>query len=176
DLPNTNNTGSVYAFYQTTAATNLKFQNNIISIDGGPSGTKYAMYYGVTTSTITSNNNVIHTTNGANVGYYSSARATLADWQTGSSQDANSLAADPMFVNQANGNLQPTNSSVNGIAAVLTPPVTDDITNATRSTTSPDPGAYEFTPAANDAGITAIITPTSPVQPGASQPIEVTIK
>ncbi len=176
DLDNTVNTGSVYGFYQTTAATNLKFQNNIISIDGGVSGNKYGMYYGVTTSSITSNNNVIHVTNGANVGYYSGAKATLSDWQTASSQDANSVSADPMFVNPTTGILRPTNSTVNGIGAVLTPPVTDDITGATRSTTAPDPGAYEFTPAANDAGILAIISPTSPVQPTVNQPIQVTIK
>ncbi len=176
DLRNTTNTGSVYGFYQTTAATNLKFQNNIISIDGGTSGSKYAVYYGVTTSTITSNNNVFNATNGANVGYYSGAKATLADWQTASSQDANSVSADPMFVNLTTGILKPTNSTVNGIGAALTPTVTTDITGATRSTTAPDPGAYEFTPAANDAGVIAVISPTSPVQPGVSQPIQVTLK
>ncbi|MFC5270637.1 T9SS type A sorting domain-containing protein [Adhaeribacter terreus] len=176
DLRNTVNTGTVYGFYQTTAATNMKFQNNIISIDGGVSGTKYAVYYGVTTSAITSNNNDLYATNGTNVGYYSGAKATLADWQTASSQDANSVSVDPMFTNLTTGDLKPTNSTVNGIGTALTPAVTDDITGATRSTSNPDPGAHEFTPAANDAGIIAIITPTSPVQPGVNQPIQVTIK
>jgi len=32
--------------------------------------------------------------------------ATLADWQTGSSQDANSITSDPLFVNAAGGNFK----------------------------------------------------------------------
>ena len=176
-LDNPNSTGTVRGMYQTTSASNLKFINNILRIDGGASGTKTGLYFGTTASTIQSNNNVLYATGGADVGYYSGAKATLADWQTANSgaYDQASVSADPMFVNLATGDLKPTNSSVNNMGQPL-PAVTTDFMGATRSTTTPDAGAFEFTPAANDAGITAIISPTTPVTPNTSQPVQVTLK
>ena len=49
--------------------------------------------------------------------------------------------------------LQPLATALNNAGQPL-PAVTDDINGVTRSTTTPDMGAYEFTPAANDAGVT----------------------
>ncbi len=160
--------------YFLSASTNVKFQNNNISL-GSTATTKHAIYLGSATISLTSNGNNLYAPNG-NVGYVTSARATLADWRTGSSQDANSVSADPQFVNLATGDLKPTNSTLNNVGVALTPAVTDDITGAPRSTTTPDPGAYEFVPAANDAGITAIVSPTSPANPNTSLPVTVTIK
>ncbi|HSI91345.1 MAG TPA: hypothetical protein VK927_09530, partial [Adhaeribacter sp.] len=173
DLSNPNSTGTVRGLYQTTSASNVKFQNNIVTITAASSGVKTGLYFNTAASAITSNNNVLYVPVG-NVGYKSGAQTTLADWQSAASSDANSVSVDPMYLDVAAGNLKPTNSTVNNIGALVG--VTTDITGATRSTTAPDPGAYEFTPPANDAGITAIITPTSPVSPGVSQPVEVTIK
>ncbi|HSI91249.1 MAG TPA: right-handed parallel beta-helix repeat-containing protein, partial [Adhaeribacter sp.] len=144
DHSNASSTGTVRGIYQTTAATNLKFQNNIVSVDGGASGTKHVLYYGTTTSAITSDNNVLYATGGANLGSWGTAnQPTLAAWRTASSKDANSVSADPQYLDYATGNLKPTSVAVNDIGTPVG--VTDDITGAVRSTTTPDPGAYEFT-------------------------------
>src|SRR5690606_38950971 len=107
-------TGTVRGFYQTTAATNIRFQNNIVSVDGGASGAKTGLYFGTTTSGITSNNNVIYTTGSANIGSWgTAAQATLAAWQSASSQDANSVSANPQYLDAATGNFRPTSVAVN---------------------------------------------------------------
>src|SRR5688572_7695740 len=148
--------------------------NNNISL-ASPATTKHAIYLGSATIALQSNGNNLYAPTG-NVGYMTTNQATLADWRTASSQDANSVSADPMFVNLATGDLKPTNSTLNNIGVAVTPAVADDITGAPRSTTNPDPGAYEFVPAANDAGITAIVSPTSPLTPNANLPVTVTLK
>ncbi|KAA9325473.1 T9SS type A sorting domain-containing protein [Adhaeribacter soli] len=179
-INNSANTGTVRGFYQTTAATNVRFINNIVSIVTGTSGTKHALYFGTTTSTITSNNNVLYVSGGSSssgIGYYSTNRATLADWQTanGNAYDQNSVSANPQFVNLTNGNLIPTSGAVNNIGQPGTG-VLQDVTGATRSTTTPDAGAYEFTPAAIDAGVSAISSPVSGCGMTSQETITITIQ
>src|SRR5690606_38330788 len=70
-------TGLSRGFYQTTAATNIRFINNNISITRSTSGIAHALYFGTTTSGIVSNNNNLYAP-GGNVGYYSGNLATLA--------------------------------------------------------------------------------------------------
>src|SRR5690606_14305598 len=52
-------TTATYGFYQTTAATDIDFKNNIISITRGGTGVKSGLYFNTTGSTITSDYNVI---------------------------------------------------------------------------------------------------------------------
>ena len=80
------------------AGTNrVKLRNNIISVQAG-----YDISVGNDSQTgFESNYNVLHqgTDANAHVGFWGgSIRDSLADWQAASSQDANSLAADPQFV------------------------------------------------------------------------------
>src|SRR5690606_40057741 len=79
------------------------------------------------------------------------------DWS--SDVCSSDLSANPQFANRATGNLTPSSGAANNIGAAVTPAVTDDITGAARPTTGQDPGAYEFTPAANDVGVIAIVSP-----------------
>src|SRR6478735_3642463 len=118
-----------------------------------------------------SNNNDLYVGTTGNTGYLSSDKATLADWKAVNSGafDQNSIAVDPVFVNPASI-LQPNSNVVNNAGQVLAA-VTDDINGNIRSTTTPDPGAYEFTPGTTDAGISAIVAPTSPVTPGPNQTV-----
>lgn len=161
------NTGTVRGFYQLTAASNIRVQNNNISIIGGATGTKHAIYYGTTSSAIRSNNNNLYVTSpvaASGVGFFTSNRLTLADWRTGSGDDSISVSLDPQFTQMATGNFLPANPALDNQGLPVSPAVTDDITNALRNPTTPDLGAYEigtFTPTTVDAGVTAMIDPVS---------------
>ncbi len=167
NLDNVANTTTVRGFYQLTAANNIRLLNNILNVAGGTTGAKHAIYYGTTTSNIRSNNNDLFVTGGAStsgIGFFTSNRLTLADWRTGSGDDSISVSVDPQFVPGTNANYLPTNAALNDTGLPVVPAVTDDITGALRNPATPDPGAYEmgiFTPATNDVGVTAFISPVS---------------
>jgi hypothetical protein len=165
--------GTLRGMYFTSASTNVKFINNVISLSSNAT-TKHAIYLGSSTITLQSNNNDLYVGSSGNVGYSTSAQATLANWQAASSQDANSISVNPMFVNATAGNLQPTSGALNNVGQALAA-VTDDITGAPRGTT-PDIGAYEFTPAANDVGVIAITAPNSGCGLTSSETITITIQ
>jgi hypothetical protein len=174
--------GVSYAFlrgiYFSSGSTNVKVMNNNISLTSpAPVALKHALYLGSATISLVSNGNNLYAP-GGNVGYFSADKATLADWKAVNTNayDQNSVSDDPQFVNLATGNLKANNSSLNNIGSPVTPAVTDDITGITRNATTPDPGAYEFTPSANDAGVVSIISPVSPVTPGVPQPVNIILK
>ncbi|MEO7463647.1 MAG: GEVED domain-containing protein, partial [Ferruginibacter sp.] len=134
-------------FYQTTLAAGIRLENNIIMITRTSSGAKYCLYFNTATSDIVSNYNDLYfspTAVNAFTGFLGSARLTLADWRAASLQDANSVANDPLFVDVTTGNLKPTNASINDLGTPLGVPI--DILGVARSLTTPDMGAYEFTP------------------------------
>ncbi|MBO2008761.1 beta strand repeat-containing protein [Hymenobacter negativus] len=147
---------ATYGVYST--GTNSEVKNNVVSITRTGTGTKYGLYY--VTSAPSSNYNDIYVPTG-NVGYFTTAYATLANWQAANSSafDQNSVSADPVFVNAANGNLTPANVLLNNAGTPLTR-VTDDITGATRGAT-PDLGAYEFTPVAVDVAPVSLVSPAT---------------
>jgi gliding motility-associated-like protein len=136
-------------FYQTTLAAGVRFENNIVAITRTSTGAKYATYHNTITSDIYSNDNVFFITPGlanAFTGFYTTAQASLANWQAASGDDVNSLSSNPVFTDIFTGNLRPTSASVDNQGAPVG--VLIDITALPRSATSPDMGAYEFTPAA----------------------------
>ncbi|WP_188316202.1 gliding motility-associated C-terminal domain-containing protein [Chitinophaga agrisoli] len=121
--------------------------NNIIHISRGGPGPKYGLYFGNTSSTIVSDRNVLFIAPGvanAFVGFFGADQATLGDWQTASSQDAGSMISNPMFTSPATGNYSPVNASIDNRGMPVG--IGIDINNAVRSATTPDIGAYEFTP------------------------------
>jgi hypothetical protein len=141
-----------------TSATGLDVRNNIFAnstsfLTGGSKSYTIYVPSGFVFGTI--NNNCYYPSGPyAIVGFYGSDRLTLADWQTSSGQDVNSLSVDPIFVSSTN--LKPASISLNNAGALL--PVLNDFFGVLRNS-PPDIGAIEFTPPLNDAGVVAIASP-----------------
>ncbi|RYD56623.1 MAG: T9SS type A sorting domain-containing protein [Sphingobacteriales bacterium] len=147
------NTGTsiARAIYQTGIASGIKFENNIVQMSRGGNGENTVIYLATPTTSYTSDRNIYimgSTGSGFNrIGYYNgNGYTTLLDWQIGVGKDANSTDVSPVFANPSAGNYAPTNAEVNNIGSAVG--VAIDITGASRSTTTPDVGAYEFSPAA----------------------------
>jgi len=76
--------------------------------------------------------------------------SSIASWQVGTSQDANSFSYSPLFLDPSSAqdcdfHIDPSNNcSLNGMATILS--VNTDIDNNTRHAKRPDIGADEFTP------------------------------
>lgn len=157
--------GLCYGIYQITAATGIDIKNNNISISKAGSGNKYALYFSTATTTISSDYNNLYIDVNAtgtglkNIAYLSTAHVTLADWKLAASAlyDQNSVSARPVF--SSSTLLRPNTLALDGAGLAISN-INEDITGALRSST-PDIGAYEFTPVNDDAGLMAIIDPSS---------------
>jgi trimeric autotransporter adhesin len=145
-------TEATRGFFQTLTSGGIEFRNNMVTIRRGGTGTKHCIYMGTTATQYISNNNNLLIGSGATnfTGFNGTNQATLVNWQTATSQDANSTAANPLYANALAGLLQPTSASVNDLGANLTANLTvaTDIQNAARTIATPDMGAWEFTPGA----------------------------
>lgn len=134
-------------FYQTSTANGLEFRNNIITISRGGLSAKTAIYLNTDATTIVSNKNnfyISSTTGTNNIGYSGTAYSSLVKWQTATSNDLNSVSTDPIYTDSTAGNFMPRNSSIDNLGEPVG--ISQDINNAARSTSTPDLGAYEFTP------------------------------
>ncbi|HLO60825.1 MAG TPA: hypothetical protein VK179_18885, partial [Bacteroidales bacterium] len=142
--------GNTVGFFKAGGTVNLK--NNVIS--NVRSNTSYSIYYNhfalaVNSLTgFTSNFNDLYVSGtssylaniGISLGYSQGIDyATLANWQTISSMDGNSLSADPLFTSLTN--FFPLNNSLNAGTPIAG--ITTDITGATRDAVTPTIGAYE---------------------------------
>lgn len=132
-----------YGFYHTGTGSNINFKNNIIYITRGSNADKFGIYKNNAAAGITSNNNVIYLNTGGNdyIGYQSTPRQTLADWQS-TGQDLLSKSDDPVFNDPAQADFKPTTQAVDNIGTPLG--ISNDIVGVTRSATTPDAGAFEF--------------------------------
>ncbi|KFD39565.1 hypothetical protein AT05_04310 [Schleiferia thermophila str. Yellowstone] len=150
-------------FISTTPA-NLRIVNNVFTCNRGGSGQNHLIYLSSSTYTPIINHNVyfIDTIGASNfIGFRGTNVKTWSNWQSVASGafDQNGAYANPIYENENAGNLRPINPVINNIGLNLTSIVPVDINNVTRSST-PDPGAYEFTPLPGvDAVLTAFISP-----------------
>ena len=140
-----NSTEVTRGIYQTTQALSLDYRNNLVTVTRGGSGTRHAIFMNTAATTLNSNYNNFYVAGGPNyfIGYTGGDQPTLADWQTASSQDANSLSTNPLYTSLGAGNLVPMSGVLDNKGQFVN--ITTDIQNTTRSTTTPDIGAYEFT-------------------------------
>ena len=124
----------------------------------GAPGSNAGRHYAINTTSgnPTSNYNDLYTpNNGGTIGFSTSDRITLANWQSGTSQDANSFNTDPQFIDATNAttpnlHIHPTNTTVIEGNGILVSPPTDDFDGQTRASFTPvDIGAD----AGNFAGI-----------------------
>ncbi len=137
-------------------------------------GLHYGYYLGSTTAngalpTGTVDGNVVFIGNvldGANVrgfagdnnGTSSGEQATLVDWKTATSKDANSIDGDPALPAAGPEGYKANGASVNNTLTSLASWVTDDIEGVGRGIPA-DPGAYEFTPSTVNLAALALSAP-----------------
>ncbi len=130
---------------------NLKFINNIIS----NTGNGYGFYVSYPAAIVESDYNDIWAKNG-NMGYWMGVQTTLQGWQTVSGMDSNSVSMDPGFYGPLN--LHVSSAAINNRALPVSW-ITTDFDGDTRSLTTPDIGADEFIPPANDIGVIGFASP-----------------
>ncbi|MFN3529998.1 MAG: T9SS type A sorting domain-containing protein [Bacteroidia bacterium] len=163
-LDHLGHTGSsnIANFYTTSNYSNIELRNNIFYIDNGSSGNQYHIWSSNTSAVPSvSDNNVFW--NQSPGGTKVTARLgitnhlSLADWQLVNTNafDQNSVAANPVFTNTANGDITPLSTAVDNIGAAVG--ITTDLNGNTRSTTTPDAGAIEFTAVASDLALIGAI-------------------
>jgi parallel beta-helix repeat protein len=154
----------------------LTLRNNIFA-DFSPAQTGVAKHVAINSETATqfgpagstSDYNDLYVANAAagENGYVglggTTSRATLADWQAAVSQDANSVSADPSFTSPSN--LHASGAAINN-AGTPVASVTVDIDGETRHASTPDIGADEFTPVADDVEVVSITAPATPAAAG----------
>ncbi len=140
---NTNQgSGTTSAMLVRAAGTGgLDIRNNIFANTQTAGATRYAFYSEAAASVYSSINFNDYFSTGS-VGFLGGARATLAEWQTATGQDANSVAVDPLFVSATDLHLQSGSPMINAGTPVVE--VTTDIDGDPRSATTPDIGADEF--------------------------------
>ncbi len=126
-----------YALYSSSGSNN-NVNNNIFAHNGGG----YAYYVSTPAAILSSDNNVYYST-GTNLAYWAGAKADLTALQTANSMDLASVEANPVFANVNAGDLTPLNIAVDNLGSPLG--FLTDINGVTRSTTTPDAGAIEFT-------------------------------
>ena len=129
-----------------TTAGCLDVRNNIFVNNQTTSTTNcYAIYSGAASTVFASIDYNDYKVAGTNLGYIGSNRATLADIQAGFGGNMNSKSIAPGFLSNTDLHLNAgLNVTLDNVGTVLAG-VTDDIDGQTRSVTTPDMGADEFT-------------------------------
>ncbi|MFL6274081.1 MAG: FG-GAP-like repeat-containing protein [Blastocatellia bacterium] len=89
----------------------INLRNNIL-INGETVGTRYAVYDASTSGAGVFSMINFNDYQAQNVGFLTSARVTLSDWQTATSQDGNSKSVDPVFVSATDLHLQSTSTLI----------------------------------------------------------------
>ncbi len=170
NLTSTGN-GPVYGMYSNHNVTSYNpydttyVRNNLVSITGGSTGTKYGFYYMNVMNSgqdmVLQRNNIYVNSSQPGAQYYCANSGTnyptIADFQAANPyMEAGSLSVDPQFLPVA-GSLIPGNALLQGNGVDLQTVVSHDIDGVPRSV-APTPGAFE---PVYDAGVTALVSPAA---------------
>jgi hypothetical protein len=130
--------------FNPASGSTFDIKNNIF-INDKDATVGFALYFGGTTTTFTSNSNNVYVSGAnANIGYSSSAaRKALSDWQTATSQDANSKSKAVTFVSSTDLHLSGGSVGDVDLIGETGLGITTDIDGDTRSTNYPYMGADE---------------------------------
>ncbi len=143
-------------FISGAASLKVVSQNNVLVNTGG--GVTYYVATASIASLSISNFNDLYTT-GANLAFWDAANvATLVDWQTATTKDANSVSVDPVFASASD--LHAFGSGIDNLGTPLAS-VTTDIDGDLRSLTTPDMGADEFVPLTDNISVVSLTQPTA---------------
>ena len=156
------NTSSVIAFNVANASSIVNLKNNVL-VNTADISTSFAIG-SPTTTVLTSNYNDMYVSGStAKIGSYNAvAQTTLANWQTASGQDANSVSVNPANPFGASGQLKSLTDlhwvSAPSASFIGTPIAgyTTDIDGDARNATKPTVGADEFVAATGVANQTTL--------------------
>lgn len=169
--------GAIRGIFMSTAPNFHDVKNNIISIQGAASGAKYCIYVTTPSATYTANNNVLHlgtTAGNNNIGFWGADMITLNNWVAATGQDSQSVSFNPVFVDLNNNNIFPQSGNIDNMGLPLG--LTVDLAGATRSTTTPDVGAFEFTGLSGDLSIISASLNRSSVCYSNTDTVKVTLR
>jgi parallel beta-helix repeat protein len=127
-------------------------QNNIFTTNGGIAIDIYS------SSLANFDYNDIYTSGALKIGYANKYYTSFSAYQSASSQDANSIFTEPYFISNNNLRSYDIDLDSKGNANTI---VTTDVDGNTRNSSTPDIGAFEFTPNALDAQIVSVDSPTA---------------
>jgi hypothetical protein len=155
----TSATGTAMALYSNSTLQNNIFANNIFqSMSAGTGSYAFNSSSSFSSNTINFNNYFVAA---GNIGYLSSSnQASLANWKTATGQDVNSVNLRADFTSSTDLHLNSPcldntgTNAYNSLAGV-------DIDGQTRSVTTPDMGADEFSTSAFDIQVSTITAPTT---------------
>lgn len=138
-----NNNLSVTMAPGNATAGNVVCINSLVTAPANFTDINYNNYYGTGTR--------------FGVGFMTTIRTTLADWQAATTKDANSINTNPLFASSTS-NLRVGSTSLCLNAGTPIGTVLTDLTGAVRSVTTPTIGAYEAPLDLSDAGVTIVYT------------------
>jgi hypothetical protein len=149
---NTNQTtgvsSAIYIYSNLVTAASVNIRNNIFAntqTGGANAGKRYAIYCAAANTIFGTINHNNYYTSGTHLGYIGSNRTTLAEVVTGFGGNANSISALPSFTSSTDLHLTTSgNCSINNAGTPISG-ITTDYDGDTRSTSTPDIGADEFT-------------------------------
>ena len=176
----------------TTSGSVIRTRNNNF-VNATPVQTGTPKHYCWVTTSATSigntgsvsNYNNLYVVNGVGgngfVGLASTDRVTLINWQAvAAGVDANSVSADPVFLNAATGDYHCTAAALDNAGSFLSGAitwVTNDFDCQSRPIgANPDIGADEYTAYTVDMSVTALANPTAASCHSASENVNVTIR
>jgi hypothetical protein len=143
-------TGAALYLNDAGLSTNLNIKNNIFVNTGGGLAMR-AGNNGLNSIASCDYNDLWVGSNSLNLVLLDTSNlANLSLWQTASSLDSHSVSVNPLFLSATNLHINTT--SVNDLGIPLAS-VTTDIDGETRSITTPDIGADEFTPLTDNIGM-----------------------